>query len=135
MKGERLETLRIEATKSSPMVDLNGNKNLLRIEGESYPEDAAKFYSPVFKWVEKYLAWVEGPVLVELRISYLNTSSLKCIMTFLDMLEDSYRKGADIAVSWCYDRDNEIAIECGKEFQEDLVLPFTLREDNDEMSG
>ncbi len=62
-------------------------------------------------------------------MAYLNTSSSKCIMTFLDLLDGASRGGSDISVKWHYDAGNEIALECGREFGEDLELPYQIIQD------
>ena len=126
-----MTVLRIEATKSSPMIEFNAEMRCLQIKGESYPEDAAKFYNPVIQWVKEYLAQQGGATLVEIKMAYLNTSSSKCIMTFLDLLEDASCAGSDIAVKWHYDVGNEIALECGREFGEDLELPYQIIQDEE----
>lgn len=41
-------------------------------------------------------------------------------MNFFDRLEEAAKKGMQIEVNWLYHEDNETALECGEEFQEDL---------------
>jgi hypothetical protein len=48
--------LKIAPTDRSPEVDFNFTKNRLKLKGESYPEDVATFYAPVFEALDKYLA-------------------------------------------------------------------------------
>ncbi len=49
LKVANVTALRIEATKSSPMIEFNAEMRCMQITGESYPEDAAKFYNPVIQ--------------------------------------------------------------------------------------
>jgi hypothetical protein len=126
-----MRSLKIEATRSTPMVEFDAEKGVLRIEGESYPEDAAKFYQPVFEWLRNHLSESTGQLAVELKVSYLNTSSSKCMMTLLDKLEEANGHGKRIAVTWRYAAGNEMAQECGKELSEDLKLPFHIIEEKE----
>ncbi|SDU22548.1 DUF1987 domain-containing protein [Desulfobacula phenolica] len=123
-----MDTLYIEATKSSPFVKYNIESNTLEITGECYPENAVKFFSPVFEWLNTETKKLDTPVLtVNLNISYFNSSSSKALMNFFDMLEEAYDNGKKIKVNWIYMEENETAEECGEEFQEDLeTLPFNL---------
>ena len=119
-----------EKTKSTPWINFDPEQNYLGIKGESYPEDSAKFYSPMLEWLETYLQQVnDTPVQVDVELIYFNSSSSKILMNLFDMLEDAASKGIPITVNWKYDQDNDIAMECGEEFQEDLEhVDFNLLE-------
>lgn len=123
-----MQELIIEASKSSPRIHFDPSAHVLEMRGESYPENAATFYAPVFTWLAAYLAGLgEEPVTVNLTISYFNSSSSKALMNLFDMLDDACRVGRRITVNWRYDPENETALECGEEFKEDVCdLPFNL---------
>ena len=110
-----------EKTKSTPWIRLDPEQHYLEISGESYPENAAAFYSPMLEWLETYLQELDnGSVRVDIELIYFNSSSSKVFMNFFDMLEDAAQKGVTVQVSWKYHKDNDTALECGEEFQEDL---------------
>ncbi|MFO7884686.1 MAG: DUF1987 domain-containing protein [Desulfobacteraceae bacterium] len=110
-----------EKSKSTPWINFDPEQNHLEIKGESYPEDSAKIYSPMLEWLEAYLHQVnDTPVHVDVELIYFNSSSSKILMNFFDMLDDAAQKGVPITVHWKYHEDNDIALECGEEFQEDL---------------
>jgi hypothetical protein len=110
-----------EQTKSTPWIKFDPAQNILEIKGESYPENSAKFYSPMLEWLEAYLQEVdEGPVYVDIELVYFNSSSSKILMNFFDLLEDAAQGGLQVNIEWKYHQDNEIALECGEEFEEDL---------------
>ena len=46
-----MENLIIEQTKSTPYIFFCAATGKLRIEGESYPENVIKFYTPVLEWL------------------------------------------------------------------------------------
>jgi len=123
-----MDTLNIEASKSSPAVTYEAESKTLEITGECYPENAVKFFTPIFQWLEKEVTSLDTPLLtVNLNISYFNSSTSKALMNFFDMLEEAHEKGKKIVVNWIYMEENETAQECGEEFQEDLeTLPFNL---------
>lgn len=122
-----MDTLRIEQTKSTPLVVFDSATNTLQIEGQSYPENAFKFYEPVFLWLEEKLDAIGGMTLsIYIHMPYVNTSSSKCMMMLLEKLEQAHQSGKKVGICWYYDPDNEMALECAEEFSEDLTLPFEI---------
>jgi hypothetical protein len=125
-----MNKLYIEQTKSTPEIDFNPEDNILKIKGQSYPENAFKFYEPLFKWIDEFLEESRGEIAIEInfKMPYINSSSLKCIMMLLDKFEEAYSKGKNVAINWHYDPENESSLECAEEFKDDLTLPFNLVE-------
>jgi hypothetical protein len=123
-----MNRLRVDRTPSTPLVDFDPESGLLRIEGESFPENAAKFYAPMLEWIRAYLALEETPpVTLECELLYFNSSTSKILMNLFDALEERALAGRSVAVRWICRADNETAIECGEEFGEDLEsLPFEI---------
>jgi hypothetical protein len=123
-----MDKLYIEQTKGTPQVDFNPDTGILILKGQSYPENAFKFYEPIFKWTEEFLEQVHGQITIEIDFSlpYINSSSSKCIMMLLDKFEDVFNEGKKVTINWYYDEDNESSFECAEEFKEDLTLPFNI---------
>ncbi len=119
-----MEDLMIPAGASTPAVTFCAETARLRIEGESYPENSLRFYQPLIAWVGQRLALDERPLTLEICLSYLNTSSIKCIMDILDDLEEAHQRGRPVSVNWFYDEENDRALEMAEEFREELTLPF-----------
>ncbi len=130
-----MDVLKIEPTKFVPEISFDPNSNLLEIRGNSYPENTAEFYGPVFAWLEKYLSGPDtGDIVVDVELTYFNSSSSKVLMNMFDMLEDAAEKGRKITVNWFYDPEDENILEFGEEFQEDFEnAAFNLRpKENDQ---
>lgn len=116
----------IDATSATPLVLFDGEAGLLKLEGESYPENSFAFYDPVLAAVRQFLDQGREPFEFEVALVYLNTSSIKCVMDILDLMEAAHRAGKTVAVRWRYDPDNDRALEMAEEFKEDISLPFHL---------
>ncbi|ABO50368.1 conserved hypothetical protein [Desulforamulus reducens MI-1] len=129
-----MDKLFIEGSKSTPEVYFDPQQNILLLQGQSYPENAFKFYEPIFNWVDNYLIQLNTEVVVKVDfiLPYINTSSSKCIMMLLEKLDKAYLAGKQLSLNWYYNQDNESELECAEEFKEDLNLPFYIipREDN-----
>ena len=116
-----MENLFIEATKYTPEISFDASTNNLIMKGETYPENTAEFYSPVFEWLEEYLNQLQDQeVTVNMEIIYFNSSSSKVLMDLFDRFEESVKDGKKIVINWIYDKEDESALEYGEEFQEDL---------------
>lgn len=120
-----MEHLALAATTSSPAVELNPETGLLRIVGESYPSNSYEFFRPILDWLTVFLGQGRDAVL-EVELTYLNTSSIKCMLDILELLEKHHQTGGRGEVRWYYDPDNHRALELVDEFREDLTLPFAV---------
>lgn len=115
-----MEKLYIEETKSSPEVDFNYETGILKIKGQSYPENAFKFYEPLFDWIDDYFEGYNGDTQLDVMLIYLNTSSIKCLMDIVYKFEQASQNGKKIKINWYYKSNNRNILECGREFEEDL---------------
>lgn len=116
-----MNNLLIEKTNSTPNINFNYDMRKLIISGESFPENAAKFYEPVITWIKEYLGCIgEEETEVEFEIIYFNSSTSKIFMNIFSLLDEEVQEGKNIIVNWIASEDNEAAIECGEEFKEDL---------------
>ncbi|WP_290917699.1 DUF1987 domain-containing protein [Halodesulfovibrio sp.] len=118
----------VEATKSTPRINLNPATHTHEIAGESYPENSLSFYGPVFSWLKQYLADAQGKAIkFSMDILYFNSSSSKVFMELFELLDTAASSGASIAVDWRYHEENEVALECGEDFMEEVEsLSFNL---------
>lgn len=121
-----MERLYQTGTKSSPEVDFDPGTGILKLSGQSYPENASAFYQELFTWLKNYLPAASGTIVVELSLSYMNTSSTKCLMDMIYMLEDAFNAGAELSINWYYTARNRSMRECGEEFREELSVPFNI---------
>ncbi|MDP4094004.1 MAG: DUF1987 domain-containing protein [Bacillota bacterium] len=123
-----MERLFIDQAKATPQIDFDMDTRILIIKGQSYPENAFKFYEPVFNWLDDFLTQIqdERQIRLELSLPYVNTSSSKCIMMLLEKFEEAKEQGRNILINWYYDKDNESELECAEEFKEFVDLEFNL---------
>jgi hypothetical protein len=116
-----MQNLKIAATDRSPEVDFDFENNRLKLKGESYPEDVAAFYGPLFEALDEYLAGVrDGSCLFDFELIYFNSSSAKAIMSILEKLDETAAAGATVTINWYYDEEDDTMKELGEEFGEDL---------------
>ncbi|KAA3606489.1 MAG: DUF1987 domain-containing protein [Calditrichaeota bacterium] len=121
-----MEHLKLDKTKFTLAIDFNPN-GTLEMEGSSYPESAAEFFAPVYDWLNRFVSEVGTNITLNLRFDYLNTSSVKCVLNILEILE-SYQENSDskIVINWYSEEDDEDIFETGEELAEDSSLNFNF---------
>lgn len=115
----------IRATKTTPSVNFDPEIGVLTISGESYPENSADFYAPVFSWLNKYVE-AKSSFVFHFKMVYFNTSSSKAILDIIDLLENYYQKNGPVELIWHYEEDDEDIMESGMEFTENLKMPSKI---------
>ena len=115
----------IKATISSPAITFGPGKNVLRISGESYPENSFDFYAPVISWLKASLHELPEFTL-DIAITYMNSSSTKCTLDIMDVMEEAYRRGVRTKIIWRYDRENPRSFEMAEDFREEVTFPFEI---------
>jgi len=123
-----MDNLEINRTQSSPGVTADTAVGILRMVGDSYPENSFEFFLPIITWVNRYLEETETAksLTLDLHLLYLNTSSVKAMMDIFDLLEDAHNDDRSVAVNWYYDVENERIAELAEEFKEDCSFPFEI---------
>jgi len=121
-----MNDLNIPATQSTPGIQADGTAGVLAMTGDSYPENSFELFDPVIRWVEAFLVEQKRPLRLELRLLYLNTSSIRAMMDIFDLLEEAHRRAQPVSVHWHYDFRNERVRELAEEFAEDCSFPFEI---------
>lgn len=121
-----MKNLTKEATRETLKVDCNVQTGVISLEGISYPQDSAEFFEPISDWLSRYINEVAGAVILNIKVSYLNSSSTKFLFELIDKMENYFIQGGDVSVNWYYVEDDEDIKEAGLEFKEDMRLPFEL---------
>lgn len=129
-----MEGLFIESTPISPRISFDTKERKFLIAGESRPENAGRFYSPVLEWIKKYCS-IElnvnktQPLVFDFRLEYFNSTSAKFILDIIKELEEAAKKGTNITCNWHFNKQDEDMKEAGKEFKKLSEAPFNLVEE------
>jgi len=121
-----MEHVQIEGKKDTLAVDFQPETGVLALEGASYPENPIVFFDPLVDWLTRYIQEIHGSLTVNVTINYLNTSSSKCLLDFLEMLDDYHQSGGEVTLNWYYEEDDEDMEEAGEELCEDFEFSYTL---------
>ncbi len=89
-----------------PTVIFNAATGVCELQGESYLEKTAEFYTQLLDWLDEYIAEVNRPITFNFRLTYFNTSSSKRILYILLKLKEYEDNGGEVTTNWYYDEDD-----------------------------
>jgi hypothetical protein len=116
-----MKDLHLAATDRTPEVAFAFSRGELAMSGESYPEDAAAFFGPVYQSLKDYVAALRGgDVRFDLRMNYFNSSSAKALMRMFQLLEDAAAAGNRVSIRWHFSPDDDTMQEFGEDFAQDF---------------
>lgn len=122
-----MKNILIEKNKDNFYINCNKDINQIMIEGSSYPENAVEFFEPVFEWIDTYFDMSEY-LKISLKVIYMNTSTTKCMLDLVEVLEDYYQDGKEIEIDWFYKSGDVDIFDTGEDFKEDASFKFNIIE-------
>ena len=121
-----MDIIEIQESEFTPYVYFDPNSGLVKLKGNSLPENTFEFYSELMDSLKKYFQNPKDKTLVMMEINYFNSSSSKLFFDLFDMLEE-FNEKSSIEVQWIYDSENESMEEAGEDFKDDFdELDFQL---------
>ena len=120
-----VQSLLIESTERSPLIEFNVQNKTFLIEGSSIPEDTLAFYKPIFLWLDRYIDSGTGVKLI-ISLKFFNTSSSKCLFNIFKKIETLHKKGMSCTITWNHELKDTDMFESGTDFQNLLSVPFKI---------
>ena len=127
---KREKNLNIKGLESTPNIVLDEKNGKFMFCGNSYPENAFGFYSPVCSWIDNYAENPRMFSLFEFKFNYLNTSSQQELIKIFKKIELIAKSNA-VVVRWYYSKDDIDAYSFGIEFSSLFDIDFKLVEYED----
>ena len=120
--------IKIDETDDTPSVDFDIEKNVLRIAGPSFPENAPDFYNPIIAEVCNIDPKSPGQLVIELEFSILSSASNKMVYEMLVKLEKIFYLGKAMVIKWIYEGFDEDMVDEGLGYKANLKIDFELVE-------
>ncbi|MBO7566432.1 MAG: DUF1987 domain-containing protein [Bacteroidales bacterium] len=120
--------IKIEETDDTPLVEFDIEKNILRIAGPSFPENAPDFYNPIIAEVCNIDPQSPGQLVIELEFSILSSASNKMVYEMLVKLEKIFYLGKSMIIKWIYEGFDEDMVDEGLGYKANLKIDFELVE-------
>jgi hypothetical protein len=116
-----------EKTNTTPYVLIDEAKGYMRFEGECYLENILAFFKDVNEWLERYLASDFTELTFDCALEYFNSSTTKLLHNMLRTMDKHSGEGKKVVVNWIAAAGDDMIIECGEDFQEEMEnLKFNL---------
>ena len=103
---------------NSPFIELNPDERKFTISGKSFPENAEKFYRPVFEWFDEFTQSVNlpEPIVFDFDLEYVNSASIFSLLEIIQRLGQLNARGFNFKVQWYYDDEDEDIKKIGEDF-------------------
>jgi hypothetical protein len=116
-----------QKTTSTPYILIDEEKNYMKFEGRCFHEKVAEFFKEVDDFLDVYLNSDFSLFTFDCIIDYFNSSTTKLLFNMLLKIDSHATAGKKVIVNWITTADNEIIIECGEDFKEEMKnLEFNL---------
>ena len=123
-----MEALRIAASRNTPAISIDPAAKHFRMVGNSLPENAGEFYTPIIERLKQVLPDMEDGSILEFCLPYFNSSSLKAIYLILAEIKKVMDGGKKFEVIWHFEDDDDFMTEAAETFVEMCGIELTLRE-------
>jgi hypothetical protein len=124
-----MENLKIQGSHDVffvPSVDFNAETGICELSGESYLEETIDFYIPLLQWLQDYIDYINKPVIFNIKLTYFNTSSSRCLLDILNLLKEYEEQGGQVIVNWYYDADDSDMEEEIEDYMIDSELKINM---------
>jgi len=109
-----------QQTTSTPYILIDEKNNYMKMEGSSFHEDVINFYKEIDIWLEKYLQTNFGKFTFDCEMSYFNSSTVKILLNLIMKMDKYPLNDNKVVINWITAGKNEIVIECGEDFKEEV---------------
>ena len=121
--------LELPLTESTPYVLIDEEAGYIRFKGECYAENTIEFFKKTTDWLTGYLATDFSSLIFDIELEYFNSSSSKLLYNMLKSMDTRASHGKDITVNWYSVVGNDIILEQGEDFKDELTnLKFNIIE-------
>ena len=125
-----MKSLKIEAIPDSPYypeINFDAASGVCELAGESYMEEAYKFYTPILNWLKEYTLSEGKAVTLNVKLTYFNTNSSRLLLDMFDILKKAKDEGRDITINWYYEEDDPDVQEEVEDFEIETGLQINMQ--------
>ena len=119
-----MDLLNYKGTETTPSINFNPENGKLIIEGNSIPNDAEVFFTPILSWLEEYVNTTKVKTTLIIKLHYFNVSSSKRILYMFYKLNELLKYNKPVVIKWYYSEDEDEMFEVGQDFAFMVNVPF-----------
>ena len=121
-----INALKIHSKNFLPLVHLDKENSIFKIEGKSIPEDSSEFYGQVIEWIKEYSNDPNEETVFILKLDYYNSSSARDIANIIKCFDEIHKNGHNVHIKWLYNPDDEVMKENGEDFSILFKVPIDI---------
>jgi hypothetical protein len=124
-----MKSLIIETVQDSPYypeVNFDATTGVCELKGESYMEEAYKFYTPLLNWLREYTLTEGNEVTLSIKLTYFNTNSSRLLLDMFDILKKSVDAGNKVQINWYFETDDPDIKDEVEDFEIETGLSINL---------
>ena len=110
----------IAKTNSTPYILVDEERGYMHFRGESFHENVPEFYRNIMEWLHAFLHGDFECFTFDCELKYFNSSTAKLLLNMLTLMDNAASSAHPVTVNWITTQDNEINIECGEDFAEEV---------------
>ena len=116
-----------QKTNSTPYILIDEENGYMKMEGRSFHENVIDFFEETNDWLLGYLASDFETFTFDCEMNYFNSSTAKLLLNLIMRMDKHATPEKKIIINWITTESNDIVIECGEDFQEEISnLEFNL---------
>ncbi|MBK6830686.1 MAG: DUF1987 domain-containing protein [Flavobacteriales bacterium] len=124
--------MELQGTDKTPAVSFDPAAGVLSLTGCSIPENADRFFTPLYDVVERYATDPAQRTTVRVTLTYFNSSSAKYLLDIFKRLEDLHASGRSrVQLEWRHAPGDLDMAEAGQDYRSLLEFPVKLVEYED----
>ena len=121
-----------EGNQKVPEVSFDPNTGIFLLKGSSIPENSGAIYEPIIDFLKEYKDNTKEKTVLNIELSYFNTSSSKWILNILRMLKEINSEGHTVEINWMYEAEDDEMLEAANDYESILRIPINKIEVQDE---
>ena len=124
-----MKSLKIDAIPDSPYypeVEFDATSGICELTGESYMEEAYKFYTPILNWLKEYSQSEANAITLNVKLTYFNTNSSRLLLDMFDILKKAKDEGRKIVINWYYEDDDPDVQEEVEDFEIETGMKINM---------
>jgi len=123
-----MSPLIVDKTKDTPGIILDKSSGQFLFSGISIPENARKFFEPIFSWIQEYIDNPNNETVVIFKMKYFNTASTKSLLDIMVEFKELAKRGNMLIINWYFPKEDEDMYEAGVGFSKMIRFPFNYIE-------
>ena len=110
-----------QKTTSTPYILIDEERNYMTFQGRSFHENVYEFFKEIHVFLDEYLKTNFATFTFDCEMDYFNSSTVKVLLNIILKMDKYASKEKKIILNWITTKDNEMIIDCGEDFKEEVA--------------